>query len=89
MMQSKAVPLIAFEAAGSSNSMGGFVFENFQAQYSRNEPFLRINGPSSTILEDLNGSFIINSPYKGPVEYNNGVDPSRGNNVDVTYTHIN
>lgn len=50
---------------------------------------MRISGPQSLIIKDINGNFTIKEPYNNPIQYKIGVNPNNGVNFNLNYNHIN
>ncbi len=82
-------PPIELEARTSTSSLGGFTFDNFYIQYTKNQPFMRVSAPNGFPLKNITGTFTIKEPNDNPLDWNNGASPQGGQNVDIDYTHIN
>ena len=82
---------IFLEGKAVADNLGGFIFNNFYLQYSRNQPFLTINTPPGTIVKDVIGTFTVKEPYDNPPSFNARANPSNpaNINVNINYTHIN
>ena len=87
MVQQVNTAPISLERSGNANTLGGYDFNNFYLEYNRNQPFLRISGPSSLILKNITGNFTIKEPNDNDPDYNN-INLSNAVNFDVNYTHV-
>jgi len=83
-------PVIGLEALSTVTTLGGFTFDNFRIEYTKNVPFMEINAPRSNFtVKNISGDFIIKEPYDNTLKYSGGYNPSNNQNVSINYTHIN
>lgn len=80
---------IFLEGKAVAPTLGGFNFNNFRIEYTKNRAFMRIMVPQSTTLKNVQGSFTIKEPGDNPIEHNTNGNPDNGVNVNISYTHIN
>ena len=83
-----SIPII-IEAHSSSNTVGGFVFDNFHLEYNSNITFLKVGAPSNTTVKDIDGDFTIDAPYSGGPTFGGGHNPANHVNVNISYQHVN
>lgn len=80
--------VIELQALNTETTLGGFRFENFRMQYSRDVPFMEINAPSSNmVVRDVQGDFRVDEPNDNPLKYSGGYNPSKNQNVSINYSH--
>ncbi|MUH36919.1 PKD domain-containing protein [Zobellia amurskyensis] len=79
--------IIKLEALSTQNTLGGFTFDNFVMNYSKNVPFMEINAPTSGLtVKNVNGTFRISQPTDMELVYSGGYNPSKNSNVSIEYS---
>lgn len=81
--------VIGLEALSTTSTLGGFVFDNFQIQFSSDVNFMQIRAPKSHIVKDIKGDFRIKEPNDNPLDYAGSYSTSRNQNVSIKYNHVN
>ena len=80
--------VIYLEGLSTTNNLGGFVFDNFAIEYSKNLPFMSIGARSSGFsVKDIRGDFEITEPYDNSLEYLFGYNANNNVNVSINYQH--
>jgi hypothetical protein len=80
--------VISLKALSTVNTFGRFVFDNFNIEYDRDVPFMRIGTPSSGFtVNDIQGDFTIKVSNDNPVEYVWGYNKSKNVNASISYDH--